>query len=273
MRKPRPFAAVLLALACGIPQAPAMAAGLLDAYPSGDAGYPLSHPRVSAEGRLILDADPDFEGSLLQLKRAGWAWQACRNWLGAIRSSGAMADPSLVVLSPRGGELWECKADHAELLVEWDDTRTPLTGPANQSGNFYLSVAGQASLGGAATAYGFNSAAGISLYANRFDLALTLGLVNLNSTMTTGLLLRERFPVNPGFGINFGLEPQLSLAALSVPANSTSTLSSLSTSFSVAFLAGVSFGVPSGTIDGTVSVATNGAYSLLAGHTFFFNMR
>jgi hypothetical protein len=270
-----PFAALTLAawIASSTARAAAPPEEALKAYGSGYAGYPLSQPSLSAEGRLVLKGD---EGWVQAPKEHdGWIRKACSNWTGAIRSTGAVADPSLVVITPHGGSLWDCGAYQPKEIVAWDDTKPVFTGVSDLVGVPYISVAGQATFGNAINTYGFNLAEGITLYKRQLDVALTVGLVGSSAGLTTSIggLLRYRIPIGSLVGINIGVNPALLMSVPSLPAGDTTDSPSLVTSFTCGFLGGLNFNVPTGTIDVTASIATNGAYTGLLGHTFFFNVR
>ena len=244
----------------------------LKAYGTGYVDYPLVHPRMSAEGRLILESETDYKNN--PPKRVAWASEACASWLRALRASNAPADPSLIILSPLGGSLWECNESTAKLIEEWDDNRTPFTGIDKQVGNFFMSYNAQAAFGGAANSYGFTFVEGVALYKRKLDLQASVGLLDSSSmlTMTIALSVLYRFPVAQTFSLNVGAGPTFSMAAIPEPAGSTIG-PTLTTSFAAQFQGGVSIYVPTGTVDLTGQVATSGSYTMLVGHTFFFNVR
>jgi hypothetical protein len=260
----------LAAAAAGAPaRAAATPEDALKAYGSGYAGYPLSHPRLTSEGRLVLQADPQFMEE--PLERPRWIQSACANWTGVIRSTGAAADPSLLILLPDGGALYECGDSHPTAIENWSDAKTVFSGVADSIGNFYVSFAGQANFG-PTNSYGFNMAEGVTMYHRHFDIAATVGLVSANITMSIGALVRYRLPITSFFGVNAGINPGFQMSIIEPPSGSTAD-PAIVTSFVCGFLGGFNFYVPTGTIDLTGSYSTNGSYAALVGHTFFFNVR
>jgi hypothetical protein len=243
----------------------------LKAYGTGYVDYPLVRPRMSAEGRLILESETDY--NRIPPKRAAWASEACAAWLRALRASNAPADPSLVILTPSGGSIWECDDNRARLIEEWEDNRTPFTGIDSQVGNMFMSVAGQASFG-PTNSFGFNFGQGVALYKRKLDLSATVGMSESNSnlTMNIAVALLYRFPITQGFSLNLGAAPQFLMSMIPEPAG-TDIGPTITTSFAMSFQGGMSFYVPTGTVDLTGSVVTNGTYTMLVGHTFFFNVR
>ena len=264
------FSAVSSAFAEATPENP-----VLEAYDADHGDYPLTNSRISSEGRLIVNLGEGTTRALNPVMRhsteSEWIAKACADWMRAIQKANSAADPSVMMISSQGGSLWECGGHKLPTMIEeWDDYQAPPT-TVNQVGNTYLSIAGQASFATVRT-YGINFAEGVTLYKHRVDFAFTTSFVNTNTTLSMGLLFRYRIPIVPAFGMNFGVQPLFVMSLISAPAGSTDA-STLATSFSLAGVGGFNFNVPTGTIDLTGSYATNGAYTTLLGHTFFFNVR
>ena len=247
---------------------------VLEAYDADHGEYPLTNARVSSEGRLIVNLGEGTNRALNPAMRhsteSEWIGKACTDWMRAIQKANTAADPSVMMITSQGGSLWECGPKIPTLIEEWDDYQTPST-TVNQVGNTYISIAGQASFATVRT-YGINFAEGVTLYKHRLDFAFTTSFVNTNTTLSMGLLFRYRIPIVPAFGMNFGVQPLFVMSLISAPAGSTDP-STLATSFSLAGVGGFNFNVPTGTIDLSGSYSTNGAYTTLLGHTFFFNVR
>jgi hypothetical protein len=227
-------------------------------------GTPFSNPRLSPDSQLVVDIGENYEMKRIPFSnRDRWIEDLCGAWTSALRQSASSKEPAMGVLGPSGGTLYSCEEGGSSRIRSWSDLEKPFTGP-DPIGNFFMAVAFSRTFAPVAST-GFNLTEGFSFYKSVYDAAISEAYGTANNTIILGLLGRARPRFNQDFGMTFGLQPSLVIAA---PAGSTG----LNTNFSLGGQVGVNFYVPSGSVDLTALVQTNGSYVMSAGYTFFLNL-
>ncbi len=252
---------------------------VLQAYTDNHMRTSFVRPRMSQEGRLVVYSSTNLEDPLSRKAEIEAINTTCLDWIRAMRSSHAPADPSVLVVSPQGGSLWGCGEQRATPISEWSDQKIPdIAKP--KIGNTYVSLALQNSMSPGSKTYGIHLAKGLTSKNGHFDMAYTTSdlitnastLAKINIDLSVGLLVRYHTPVSSIFGVHFGFQPAMVMSVISPPSGKDSA-STLGLGYNVNLLAGFNFSVPTGTIDFSGSMEKNGTYSFLLGHTFFFNVR